>query len=51
MEPDISELTVEGYDLTVGVNVLGQYHRIVNFQVLIFAQVIFTLRSYCFPRY
>lgn len=26
MEPDISELTVEGYDLTVGVNVLGHFY-------------------------
>ncbi|KAK0201385.1 hypothetical protein DFS33DRAFT_1375046 [Desarmillaria ectypa] len=27
MEPDIAELTIEGYDLTIGVNVLGRYHR------------------------
>ncbi|KAK0185515.1 hypothetical protein F5146DRAFT_937364 [Armillaria mellea] len=26
MEPDISELTVEGYDLTIGVNVLGHFY-------------------------
>ncbi|PBK62199.1 NAD-P-binding protein [Armillaria solidipes] len=26
MEPDISELTIEGYDLTVGVNVLGHFY-------------------------